>query len=353
MSPLRRPRSCPATARATLLAAVAPLALAALTACSSDDVTAPPRPAEGAFTVDASTGWVYVSLRDSAVVTPTPSAGESAAWDVAFYATNVTLNGGAAGPGGVTGACVCQNAGATNAEVLAMTPESQRAAFDAVTAVPAGATFIADVLAPAITGWFTGTGTSAAADPGKVFLVRLADSTAFAKVRVAALQGASATTAGRVTLEYAVQPAGAAAVGPTRTLDVDVAGGVRSVDLDTGTLTNDATGWDLRLDGFTIRVNGGVSGPGKGGATPAPASFEATTTASVQANAYRTDSYAGAFGASRYYRYNIGGDNRISPTFDVYLVRRGAAVHKLQVLNYYSTTGQPRFVTFRYRQIAG
>ena len=347
MSEFRFPR--PRVAAALTLALGATLAAG----CNSTDVTAPPRPAEGAFTVDASTRWVYVSLRDSAVVTPTPSAGESAAWDVAFYATNVTLNGGAAGPGGVTGACICQNAAATNAEVLAMTPESQRAAFDAVTAVPAGATFIADALAPAITGWFTGTGTAATADPAKAFLVRLADSTAFAKVRVVALQGPSATSAGRVTLEYAVQPAGAAAVGPTRTLDVDVAGGAKNVDLDAGTLTSDPAAWDLRLDGFTIRVNGGVSGPGKGGATPAPASFAATTTASVQANAYRTDSYAGVFGTSRYYRYNIGGDNRISPTFDIYLVRRGAVVYKLQVLNYYSSTGQQRFVTFRYKQIAG
>src|SRR5688500_1328968 len=145
-------------------------------ACSSDDVTAPPPPVEGSFTVDASRSWNYVSLGDSALVSPTPAAGQSAAWDIAFFATNVTLNGGQAGPGGVTGFCICQNATATNDQVLAMTPESEEADFEAVTAVPAGATLTADALTPAITGGFSGTGASAAAEPSKPLLVRPSDS---------------------------------------------------------------------------------------------------------------------------------------------------------------------------------
>lgn len=345
-----------AVTRVVLRAGIAVLAAA----CASDDVTAPPRPGEGVFTVDASTRWAYVSLRDSAVVTPTPSAGESAGWDIAFNATNVMLNGGAAGPGGVTGACVCQNAAAANAELLAMTTASEQADFEAVTAVPAGATFVPEALTPAVAGWFTGTGATAVADPAKAWLVRHGDSLTVSKVRVASIDGATAASAGRVTLEYAVQPAGAAAFGPARTLVVDLTtAGAKHVDLDAGALTTEAPAsgagaWDLRLDGFTVRVNGGVSGPGKGGATPATAGFAGTATATgVPGNAYRTDGYAGVFAAHRYYRYNIGGDNRITPTFDVYLVRRGAAVYKLQVLDYYSTTGQPRHITFRYQQIAG
>ena len=47
--------------------------------CTSDDVTAPPGTEEGAMTVDASTGWVYVSLADSAVVQPTPSPSATSA----------------------------------------------------------------------------------------------------------------------------------------------------------------------------------------------------------------------------------------------------------------------------------
>ena len=332
-----------------LLAALALLA----TACSSDDVTAPPPPPEGSFTLDATQRWNYVSLADSAVVTPSPSANQSAGWDIAFFATNATLNGGEAGPGGVTGFCICQNASASDAEVLAMTPESELADFESVTSVPAGATFAPDALTPAMTGWFTAPGAAAVANPARVFLVRLADSVGYAKVHVTGISGATAASPGQVTLEYAVQASPTAALGTSRTLTVDVASGAKSIDLEAGAVTTSATDWDLRLDGFAIRVNGGISGPGKGGAALATESYAEITTAKTQDQAYQIDRYAGVFGTNRYYRYNIAGDNRISPTFDVYLIKRGSAVYKLQVISYYNAAGQPRHITFRYKQIAG
>lgn len=183
---------------------LAPLALlATLGACVSDDVVGlPAGSSAGSFTVNASTDTQYVSLGDSALVTPTPSASESAAWDLAFFATSVTLNGGSAGPAGVTAVCLCQNAAATGDEVLAMTAESERPDFDAVTSVPAGLTWTTD-----------------------------------------------------------------------------------------------------------------------------------------------------AFVTHRYYRYNIAGDHRISPTFDVYLLRRGATTYKLQIIGYYGPTGTSRQVSFRWARL--
>jgi hypothetical protein len=314
-------------------------------------VMAPPPPVEGALTVDASRGWAFVSFGDGAVVTPTPSSGESAAWDIAFSATSVMLNGGAAGPGGATGACICQNTGATGAEILAMTADSERPDYDAVTAVPAGAAFVSEALTPVITGWFTGVGAAATADPSKTFLVRLADSTSFAKLRVVAIEGATSISAGRVTFEYAVQPAADAAFEATRSVVLDLTTGAKAIDLNTGTIAATVTGWDLRAEGFVIRVNGGASGPGKAAATPGSGGFESITTASIQANAYKTDTYAGIFASKPWYRYNLAGDNRISPTFDVYLVRRGTTTYALQLVNYYSVAGAPRHITFRYKQI--
>jgi hypothetical protein len=330
------------------------VAALALSACSADDVTTARPPAQGAITVNASTQWAYVSLPDSAQITPVPSASESTAWDIAFNSTSVTLNGGQAGPGGIQGACICQNVAATGTEVLAMTPESQKAAFDAVTSVPASVTWTSDVMTPAVSAFYTGTGTSAVADPTRVFLVRLSDSLSFAKVHVTALTSPTATSAGKVTLEYAVQSSSTGALGAVQTMVVDLTtAGAKSVDLNTGALTTSASDWDLRLDGFTIRVNGGVSGPGKGAAALATTTFAATTSASTQPEAYKTDTYAGVFGTSKYYRYNIAGDNKISPTFDVYLLKRGSTVYKVQILNYYSSTGLPRYITFRYKQISG
>lgn len=327
----------------------------ALAACNSTDVTASRRDVAGTFTVDATTRFAYVSLADSALVTPTPSATESPAWDIAFFATNVTLNGGQAGPGGVTGSCVCQNSAQnpTAAQWLALTAESEKADFDAVTSVPANATFTADVLTPALSGWFTGTGTAAAASPDTVYFVRLSDSTGVAKVHVTQLQGATATSAGRVTLEYALAQNGQTAFGATQTTTLDLTTGAKSFDFQTGQTTTNAAAWDLRLEGFTARVNGGVSGAGKGAAAKITgATFAAATPASTSPNAFRIDAYAGVFGRNRFYQYNLGGDNRITPTFDVYLIKRGSAVYKLQITGYYSATGQPRFITFRYAQLA-
>ncbi|BAH39714.1 MAG TPA: hypothetical protein DGD08_13820 [Gemmatimonas aurantiaca] len=336
------------------LLAVATTAVA-VTACSTSDVTAPPAPSAGAFTVDATTQWVYVSLADSAVVTPTPSSGQSSAWDIAFNATNVMLNGGQAGPGGVMGFCVCQNASRnpTNAEWLAMTPAGEKADFDSLTRTPSGATFVTDQLTPAIGGFYRGSGTTATANPDSVYFVRYADSTGFAKVRVTALTTPSATTPGQVTIEYALAGNADAAFGTTRTAQIDVSTGAKNFDLNSGQVSTSATDWELRFDGYTVRVNGGASGPSKSAAAKiTDATFAAATPASTVANAYRADVYAGIFNTARYYRYNLAGDNRISPSFDVYLIRRGTRTYKLQIINYYNSTGSSRYITFRYAQLA-
>lgn len=326
--------------------------LVASAACATDDVVAPGQQLEqGSITVVATNSWQFVSLADSTLVSPTPSANASAAWDIAFFATNVTLNGGDAGPGGVTAACLCQNASATGEQVLAMTPENQFTAFDTVTAVPAGLAFTSDVLTPSINGWFTGTGAAAVADTAKTWLVRLSDSTSFAAVRVKSIAAPTAASAGTVTLEYRLQANSGAALGAPQEIVLNAAAGGTRVDLNAGSTTTTDASWDLQLQGFTVRVNGGISGPGKGGAATTATAFADLTTAVTNASAYRIDTYAGVFGTQRYYRYNIAGDNRISPTFDVYFIRRGETTYKLQITSYYNETGTARHITFRWAEL--
>src|SRR5687768_13917794 len=84
-----------------------------LTGCASEELQAPPAPTEGTLTVDASTGWAYVSLAAGQALTVADPTSDPS-WDVAFNATRVMVSGGAAGPGGVASHCVCQNAGATD-----------------------------------------------------------------------------------------------------------------------------------------------------------------------------------------------------------------------------------------------
>jgi hypothetical protein len=286
-----------------------------------------------------------VSLADQSTVT-VPDPASSTNWDIAFNATRVMLNGGAAGPGGVVGHCLCANAGASDQEIVGFTAEVEAPDFTGVTAadIPA-AGFETEVLVPAIRGWYTGTGAGATA-AGGTWLVRLQDGTSFAKLRILSLAGATADHAGQVTIEYAVQFASDQAFGPVGTAVLDAAAG-SAVDLNTGSSTTADT-WDLKAQGFEIRLNGGVSGGGGGAAAATDLEFSAVTTASVDSRAYQQDTFAGVFGSHPWYKYNLTGENIIHPTFDVYLVRRGTRVFKLQLINYYGPAGEPRRITFRY-----
>jgi len=327
--------------------------------CSADEVSGvdPATFESGTVTVDARTTWTYLDLaREARTVTPADPR-TSGDWDMSFYATGVTLNGGVAGPGGVAGYCLCQNASATNEAILAMTPESERPDFDAVTAaqIPAAnAGWATDTLIPAISGWYAGAGASATAAADRAWKLRLAtDTAAYAKLRVVSLDGPTAQSPGRVTIEYAVQPTAASPLGEVVSRTVDARSGRAYVDL-TSAAGGDETRWDLYVDGYTVRVNSGISGPGKAGAALATTPFAAITTAGdLRANVYRGDAFGGVFDGKRWYRYNLTGSNEISPTFDVYLLKRGSEVYKVQIIDYYSPTGEPRFITLRYAKIAG
>jgi hypothetical protein len=151
---------------------------------------------------------VLVDLQNEGRIVEASDPASSTLWDVGFQTSKVMVNGGAAGPAGIVAYCLCQNAAATPAQIMAMTPESELAKFEAVTA--------------------------------------------------ANVPGAGA-------------------------------------------------GWSAQV---------------------------------------MTD--------KPWYRYNLTGqDHFIWPTYDVYLIRRGEAVYKLQITGYYSATGDPRFITFRYAQLAG
>ncbi len=336
-----------------------PALLVAFAACDDGpaDIVLPP--VTGEVTVDASAAFTYLgivgdSLKPVAVTDQTTSS----AWDIGFFATTVTTNGGAAGPGGVSVACVCANAAATNTEIQAMTPASERGDFDSVTAATAaGATFAGDQLMPAIGGWYAGSGAAATITANRAWIVREGTtSPVLGKFHVTQIAGATASYAGDVTFEFAVQPASGQPFGATQSATVNATSGPVYFDLTTGAVTN-ASNWDLRFEGWTIRVNGGVSGSGTVRAvldtSTAFANITATYAGFVPPQAYSADAFAGVFNQSPWYRYNItGSDNQIWPTFNVYLVRRGTTTFKVQLINYYGPAGQPRRITVRYQRLA-
>ena len=332
----------------SLLLSVATLSFSA--GCASEELQAPAAPADGSVTVDASAGWAYLSLSDE-TANPVSDPAVSDAWDMAFNATRVMLNGGAAGPGGVLGYCLCQNAGASDGDVLAFSAESEAADFDQVTpAQIPDAGFQTEALVPAVRGWYTGSGSAALPATGTTWLLRLEDGVGYAKLRPVSIGAATEAHAGQVVLEYAVQPRADQPFGPVLTVTLDAASAT-ALDLTTGASGPTVDGWDLKIEGFVIRLNGGVSGTGLAAATTTTDDFAAVTTAAVDSRAFQQDVFAGVFASHPWYRYNLTGENIIHPTFDVFLVRRGDAVYKVQLTDYYGPAGEPRRITVRYARL--
>jgi hypothetical protein len=315
-------------------------------------------PREGSITVDASATYAYVAFDgDTLAPVTVTTSGTSTAWALGFFGTTVTTNGGAAGPGGIEIACLCANEGASNAEVMAMTQISESSDFDTVTAGAATtATFGADELTTAINGWYAGSGAAATIVAGRSWIVREGAPTAvLSKMRILSITGASATAMGTVKLEFAAQPAAGEAFATTDTLEFTVGTDPVYVDLTTGAVTS-ASNWDLQFSGWTIRVNSGVSGSGTVravlDATTAYDDITHTYAAMAPAQAYSTDAFRGVFGTKPWYRYNLTGtDHQMWPTFNVYLVRRGDVLFKVQLVNYYGPTGATRQITLRYQRL--
>ncbi|MCC6316436.1 MAG: hypothetical protein IT361_02005 [Gemmatimonadaceae bacterium] len=335
-----------------LLAVAAALAPAA---CGTDDAIAPIVPTTASITVDASQGYAYVKLGEAPQQVTVSDAAASSAWDLGFFGSTVTTNGGTAGPGGVTVHCLCTNEQATTAQVQGFTAGNQLAGFEAVTAaqVPAEAQFKGDSLAPAISGWFNGQGAAATANATRSWIVRRGSTAiTLGKLRVTGLSNASVQNAGVVAFEFAVQPSAGAPFGAVVQATVDVRTGPVYYDLTNRTTTTVTGTWDLRFAGFEIRSNGGVSGTGTVMAVPdntTPfAAIDAVYAATAPAVAYKRDANAGVFVAKPWYRYNITGtDNQIWPLFNVYLVKRGTEVYKVQLTSYYGPSGASRQVTMR------
>lgn len=342
--------------------AVATLALAGvLAACEGDRISDPADDPDDFQTiaVDASQGWAFVELGDEARRVTVTDPASSTGWDIAFFATSVMLNGGDAGPGGVVAHCLCANAGLTDAQVGALTPQAGLSAFEAVTAadVPSDPdAWETDALVPALQGWYAYNPAThvVTANPDRVWKLRTADGQAYAKLHVIQIEGATQADAGQVTIEYAVQPGSGAAMGEAQSATVDVSGGARVYFSLTRGAVSDESDWDLLFEGWTIRLNGGVSGGGAAGAVVVDEPFDGIADASDMGSLYRGDTYGGAFAAHPWYRYNItGNDHQIWPTYDVYLVKRGSEVYKVQLISYYEpTTGASRHVTMRYARLA-
>lgn len=345
-----------------VLTVAAFLGFACLATACSDDSNDPVGPggdvAYDSITVDASTGWAAIRLGEPAAqVTVTGDLDASADWDIAFNAISVMLNGGDAGPGDVSGFCICANAGATDDAVTEMTDASELADFTSVTdaQIPTSSdAWQTDAVALAVDGWYNYDPATheVSAAPEKVSLIRTASGTAFAKFHVTDI------TDDVVTFEYAVTTDQTQPFGSTETGSVTLPDDDSPVyfDFETGasSTTEDAGSWDIAFVGYSIEVNGGTSGNGDAGAASIDQDFASLTTVDgIPSSAFEADGFGGMFVESPWYRYDLLGNHHIWPTFNVYLIKSGDAVYKVQITNYYDVNGNPRRITARYAKLAG
>jgi hypothetical protein len=349
---------------------VAVVTTALMSACSStpdSTTTVPPGAGDSSLVINASTSTAYVTLGVPASSPSISDPGTSTAWDLSIGPDlTVAVNGGASGPGADQAYCLCANQSLTLTQVEALTATQGATAFDAITtaSIPGDASFVSDSASAAIGGWYNYNATTHAITPsGTVYGIRLASTSGgYAKFRVTAIPSPGMSNAGLVTLQWAVEPTGSSALGPDQQATVDLStGGKVYVNLTTGdTSSTVPAAWDIALQGYTISVNGGSSGSGDVAAVVlVPSSFYTSYDSitaipfgatGIPSNAFTTDGAGGAFLSAPAYQYDPV-SHQVYPTYNVYLVKQGSDVYKVQVTGYYNTGGVFGYITIRYAKL--
>lgn len=352
---------------ATVATAATILSLASV-GCE-DDMAAPDDDgyAEGTISVDASsyTEPVYVSLAAGTVLTPSDPA-SSTEWQMSFRRFNVHLNGGVSGSGSVAGVGVGNNASATSEQVTAFTEADGDSAFLAVAAddIPGASSFAEDDVAPDPgASWFRFDDRSGTlvANPGAAWKTQESSNRGHAVFRVTSLMMEGQRPVGLV-VEYRRQDPGGA-LGDPRTVEASLARGPAYLALADGQALGPgqvqgpgACAWDIgATPALEIQVNadcGAGTFPldpredftalARADDAPKYGGFLATISGTFPAT---VDDATGIFW------YNIEGNNRMWPTYNVFLVRADQAVYKVQVPSYYDATGTSGALTVRYQQL--
>lgn len=328
--------------------------LALVVSACEDEITNPDdQLVEGEVMIDASnpTTFSYFTFSDGGSPVSVTDPASSTDWDMAFRRFSVKLNGGVSGPGEVSGANLENNAALDSAAVLALAQVDADAAFEAVTsAAVAGATFIADGLVEETTAWLSFGQMGPQANPSAAWKVRLADG------EHAVFRAIEFTFGGSAKFEVRHQTSGGQ-LAAIDTVDVDLSMGPAWVDFESGASVGPmGCIWDISVTpGAEITVNDACNV----GTFPLDTGEDfSTMTGADDAPEYGAflSSSAGAFpstvdDAEGVFWYNIDGSNLLFPTYNVYLVRVGTTVYKVQIVDYYDATGASGFPTVRFEQL--
>ncbi len=338
-------------------------AIALASAACEDEVAAPPEVfEEGRITIDASspTAFAYLDLAGNGSLATIDDPSASTAWHLALRRFSIRLNGGVAGPGSVAGVNLAHNAGLSATEVAALTEAEGEEAFQRVTAanIPPASSFMEDGLAPDPgASWFRFDfrTQNVVANPGAAWRVRESSGRGHAVFRVAKLTMQGQRPVG-ATIEYRHQSTGES-LGEIAAIEADLSRGPAFLSLAEGAATGpDGCGWDLAFTpDFMIRLNADCGA----GTFPLEAAEDFTALARADdAPAYAgfLSVISGAFpatvnDASGFFWYNIQEGSRMWPTYNVFLVRTGDEIYKVQIAGYYDATGNSGHPTLRFQRL--
>jgi hypothetical protein len=299
--------------------------------------------------------FTYYSFATKEIVSMTDDqAANSTEWHIAFKRSEIRLNGGVSGPGRVVGINLQDGQDVISAAI-----------FDGIGAAdkPEPQDFLSDGPVYAISEWYSYDPVShTMSAPGNVYEMRTAEDR-FAKFVVDSLEGAGREDAGRISFRWVVGE-GTDLTGLEGSATVDVSDAAEvffNLSLGeevTPTEPSTSTDWDIAFSGYSIRINGGLSGPGEAGALPAfqmGASFEELDTANKSGGHYFADRAGSAFSTDggEWYSYDSS-THLLSTKNHVYLIDTETGLYKMQILNYYrELEGTPvsGFITFRWRPL--
>jgi len=283
----------------------------------------------------------------------------TADWDLALRRFEVRLASPATGSGKtVLGFTLANNQNATPAQVLAFTPASTRAEFDALrdAQVPADSLFSTDRLTPNPQAHIV-LGGVPVANASQFWRIRLANGQ-FALFRNALIGFNRMRATDSVVFESRLQTAGT--LGAVQRLAVAPAGQLRAISLATNSVvTPNGCNWDFQFNPdptqLAITVNTACNvGTNPGSASP---TFAAATSANDAPQfAPFLSQLLGPIPNSILdprapFRYDLTGQQRLHPAFNIYFAKVGTRVWKFQVIDYYSNTGAPGYPTIRYARI--
>jgi hypothetical protein len=297
--------------------------------------------------VDAASAYAYYDLDTNTQLELTDEQAQSnTQWDIAFYSTNIILNGNASGPGEVKAFFTGNNADFYDASGAAIiekfttaTPAGELDDFLSVTEYAADTSFVDDQLNTVFGSAFYNynhTSHEVTANDEQYYLLKSGDT--YYKVRVVSTSNLDGGVAGQVLTEFTIGYQEKAVDDQTFSAEVTVqvaqCDTQHYIDFSANSEVAAEGPWDITIlcDEYAIQLGGDVEAYAFIGDETADNAVIASPDESLE-----SDEFSAVFKHQfPWYKYNLEGNHKIWSQYGVYLVQTPVATYKLQVTSYYN-----------------